>query len=76
MAVYTYRVLVTCDRNDIGSVPRRFIEGDMIEVPDKIDSPKFELISSKGEAPPKKEKIDPQLAAINKKRADTVKNTG
>lgn len=70
MAMYTYQVLETCWRTDVGPVARKFVENEVIEVPEKINSPKFELINTRGEAPAQKEKIDPQLEALNKKVAD------
>ena len=67
--MHTYRVLQTCWRTDIGPVARRFMENDLIEVPFKIDSPKFEFVSTRGEEPVAQEKVDPQLQSLLKARA-------
>lgn len=70
---YRYRVVEDCWRTDIGPVARKFVEGEEIEVPFEINSPKFHRIGGKASsgksAPAQAEKLDPAVAALNKKIA-------
>lgn len=57
MAKYTYRVLVTCLRTDLqdlyGPGGKRLNEGELVESPREIDSPKFELVDYQPDPPSK-----------------------
>lgn len=69
MPMYQYDVMETCWRTDVGPVARKFIEGERIEIPFKITSPKFRLVETFVDPPVEAPKIDPQLEALNKKVA-------
>lgn len=76
--MFRYRCEVTCWRADIGPVPRKFYEGDIFEVAEKIKSPKFTLIAETAEKPPAGpgESQDKQLAGLQDRILNPEKKKG